>query len=147
MKWMGLGDAVSRAGLRCTAALFLAGVTGVACNSASARPTSDGTWVLDVSNYSGTPVVVTPWVGGPKTTITCGNGAVFRDGSRGAPALPWGVVVAVKAGGRIVLDQLAGAYGLPSQEVDVETDASGSTAAFMRNAGGSLAFPGPCPSS
>lgn len=137
---------MSWVGIRCTVALLLAGLTGVACNGASATPTRGGAWILEVSNYSAGAVVVTPWVGGPTTTITCGNGAVFRDGSRGAPALPWGVVVALKADGRIVLDQVAGAYGLPSQEVDVETDASGNTAAFMRNAGGSLSFPGACPS-
>jgi hypothetical protein len=146
MKSPGVGGRVSRVGIRCTAALFLAGLTGAACNGVSATPTRDGTWSLEVSNYSDGAVVVTPWVGGATTTITCGNGVEFRDGSRGSPALPWSVVVAVKADGRIVLDQLAGAYGLPSQEVDVETDSSGNTAAFMRNAGGSLSFPGPCPS-
>lgn len=128
------------------AALFLIGLTGAACNSASATPTRDVTWVLDVSNYSAGAVVVTPWTGGPKTTITCGNGVEYRDGSRGAPPLPWGVVVSVKAGSKIVLDQLAGALGSPSQEVVVENDASGNPTAFMRNAGGSLGFPGPCPS-
>ncbi|HVC40650.1 MAG TPA: hypothetical protein VND54_01600 [Candidatus Saccharimonadales bacterium] len=128
------------------AALFLTGLTGVACSSAFATPTRDGTWVLDVNNYSAGAVVVTPWVGGPKRTITCGNGVEFRDGSRGAPRLPWRVVVAVKPDGKIVLDQLAGAHGSPGQEVVVETDASGNAGAFMRNAGGSLSFPGPCPS-
>jgi len=96
-------------------------------------------------NYSAGAVVVTPWIGGDKSTITCGNGVEFRDGSRGAPPLPWAVIVAVKADSKIVLDQLAGAHGMPSQEVVVENDASGNAAALMRNAGGSLAFPGPCP--
>jgi len=126
--------------------LVLAGLAGAACNGASTTPTHDGTWVLDVLNYSARAVVVTPWVGGSHTTITCGNGVEFRDGSSGAPPLPWAVVVAVKADGRVVMDQLAGAHGLPSQEVVVADDSSGATGAFMANAGASLAFPGPCPS-
>jgi hypothetical protein len=126
--------------------LLLISLTGVACNRASPIPGIGGAWFLEVSNYSAGAVIVAPWVGSPKSTITCGNGMEFRDGSPGAPPLPWGVVVAEKAGGAVVLDQSAGAAGAPSQEVDVENGVDNQVSAFMRNAGGSLAFPGPCTS-
>jgi len=48
---------------------------------------------------------------------------------------PWHVVVVLKADGKVLLDQLAGTRGSPSQEVRIETDAAGKDTAFMRDAG------------
>jgi hypothetical protein len=80
---------------------------------------------------------VTPWDGGPKTTLACQQSIELTDGFEGTPPLPWDVVVVRKTDGKVILDQLAGAHGSPSQEGRVETDEGGDPIAFMRDAGGS----------
>ncbi len=118
-------------------ALLGLGLVGTACNSALPGPSGAGPWFLDVMNLSPSTIVVTPWHGGPKTTLACQQSVELKDGVAHAPALPWDVVVVRKADGKVLLDQLAGAHGLPSQEVRVETDGAGDATAFMRDAGGS----------
>jgi|SRR5580700_4760651 hypothetical protein len=109
----------------------------VACNSAIPGPGGGGRWFLDVENLSPITVVVTPWDGGPKTTLACQQSIELTDGFEGTPPLPWDVVVVRKTDGKVILDQLAGAHGSPSQEGRVETDEGGDPIAFMRDAGGS----------
>src|ERR1700694_4828947 len=118
-------------------AIFGLGLVGVACNSALPGPGGGGPWFLEGQNLSPTTIVVTPWRGGPETTLACQQSVELKDGVGGAPGLPWAVVVVRKADGKVLLDQLAGDHVLPSQEVRVETDAAGTAAAFMRDAGGS----------
>lgn len=118
-------------------ALLGLALVGAACNSALPGPGGGGPWFLNVMNLSPSTVVVTPWHGGPKTTLACQQSIELTDGVAHAPALPWDVVVVQKADGKVLLDQLAGTHGLPSQEVRVEMNAAGNATAFMRDAGGS----------
>jgi hypothetical protein len=119
------------------AALLASVLMGVACNSALPYPGAGGPWFLNVMNLSPSTVIVTPWNGGPKTTLMCQQALELQVGVGAAPAPPWHVVVVLKADGNVLLDQLAGTHGSPSQEVRIETDGAGNDTAFMRDAGGS----------
>ena len=128
---------MKRATAAFVAALVTAALAGVACNRALPYPGSSGPWFLNVENLSPSTVVVTPWDGGPKTTLSCQQSMKVEGGVGAAPAPPWRVVVKLKDDGRLLLDELAGARGAPSQEVRIETDSAGNPTAFMRDAGGS----------
>jgi hypothetical protein len=108
--------------------------------------TSCGTpssWQLNVENLTSQAVVVQPWSGGPKTTLECQQSVTLHAGIKGAPDLPWHVVVVLETSGHVLLDTEATAQ-LPSQDVVVEPGANGNDIAFMREAGGSLSNPGGC---
>ena len=101
-------------------------------------PWPPGPWTLNVQDFRPGVVTVTPWTGAKQVRIQCGTSVTFTEGKGGAPSPPWTVVVR-NSTGSILLDEDTPDDSHPPQEIDVF--ASG---ASMRDAGGSLGFPGAC---
>jgi hypothetical protein len=118
-------------------ALLLAAVA--VCTSCG----TPGSWQLNVENLTSQTVVVQPWSGGPTTTLGCQQSVTLHAGVKGAPDLPWHIVLILEPGGQVILDTEATAQ-LPSQAVIVEPGTDGNDTALMRQAGGSLAYSGGC---
>jgi hypothetical protein len=101
-------------------------------------PWPPGAWTLNVQDFRPGAVTVTPWTGAKQVRIECGASVTFTEGEAGAPSPPWTVVVRSRSGA-MLLDDNTPDDSHPPQEIDVF--ASGVS---LRDAGGSLGFPGAC---
>jgi len=101
-------------------------------------PWPSGPWTLNVQDFRPGTVTVTPWTGAKQVRIPCGTSVTFTEGEAGAPSPPWTVVVRGSTGA-VLLDDVTPDNSHPPQEIDVFA-----TGASMRDAGGSLGFPGAC---